>query len=82
MHEFLEDPFKVGEGILPVGADLLDEGVDDGTPIAGVFPSKKHPVLCAQFSRTDGVLGQVIIKFDPPIFKAGLKVRPLVDGVL
>ena len=30
MHEFIENPFKVGVRILPVAADLFYEGVDDG----------------------------------------------------
>lgn len=45
VHEFFEDPFEVGIRIEAVLADLFDEGVDDCTPPAGVFPTKKssHP---------------------------------------
>ncbi len=35
VDEFLEDPFEVGKGVCLVAADLLYEGVDDGTSPAG-----------------------------------------------
>lgn len=82
MHEFIENPFKVGVGIIPVAADLLDEGVDDGAAPAGVLAADKHPVLHSELGRTNRPFGEVIIELDLAVFKARLKVRPLVAGIL
>ena len=37
VHEFFKHPLKVGEGIVPVVPNLLNEGEDDGTPPARLF---------------------------------------------
>jgi hypothetical protein len=36
VHQFFKHPFEVGEGIGPVAADLLDEGVEDRAAPPGV----------------------------------------------
>lgn len=81
MHEFLEDPLEVGEGIGSVAPDLLDEGVDDRTAPAGVFAADEHPILVTELSGTDGVFCQIVIKFDLPVHKAGFQVRQLFGGI-
>ena len=82
MHEFFEDPFQVGEGVMTFSAHLFDKGVDDGTAPAGFLASNKHPILCSQLRGADGVLDVVVIQFDPAVLKAGFKVWPLSNGVL
>lgn len=81
VHEFVKHPLKVGKGIVAVAAHLLNEGEDDGTPPSRFFSTNKHPILRAQLRWTDGIFGEVIVPLDPAIFKAGFKVRPLVDGI-
>lgn len=80
-HQFVEDPLEVGERVLAVAADLLDEGVDHGAAPAGGLAANEHPVLRAQFQRTDRVFGAVVVDVDLAVGKAGLKVRPLAAGI-
>ena len=47
VHEFLENPLEVAEGVVSVAPHLLDEGVDDGTARARLLSSDKHPILRA-----------------------------------
>lgn len=81
MHEFFKHPFKIGVRVQVVAADLLDEGVDDGTAPAGFFSSYKCPVFRTQLGRADGSFGVVVIKLNLSIVEAGFKVLPLVEGV-
>ena len=77
----LEDPFEVGEGILAVTADLLDEGVDDGAAPPGLLVADEHPVFHAELGRTDGVLGEIVVELDLPVEEARLEARPLAGGI-
>ena len=81
MHELVEDPFKVGKGIVAVVPHLFDKGVDHRTPPASLLSTNKHPILRAQLRRADGVFGEIVVPLNPPILKAGFKVGPLVGGV-
>jgi hypothetical protein len=81
VHELAEDTLEVGEGVLAVTADLLDEGVDHRTAPAGFLVSDEHPVLSAELGGADGVFGEVVVELDPPVEEAGFKVGQLLDGV-
>ena len=81
VHEFFKDPLEVGVRIEAMTAHLFDEGVDDRATPAGFLAADEHPILEAQFGRADGVLGQVVVKFNLAVFKARQEVRPLVAGV-
>lgn len=81
VHEFLEDPLEVGVRVEGVAAHLFDEGVNHRATPAGFLTTDEHPILQAQFSRTNGVLGEVVVKFDLSVFKARQEVRPLLAGV-
>ena len=48
VHQFFKHPFEVGEGIGPMAADLLDEGVEDCAAPTGVIAGPR----C---SATDGL---------------------------
>ncbi len=80
-HEFFENPLEVGVWVQAVAAHLFDEGVDDRATPAGFLAANEHPILKAQFGRADGVLGEVVVKFNLAVFKARQEVRPLVAGV-
>jgi hypothetical protein len=62
MHQLAEDPLEVGEGILAVTPDLLDEGVNHRTAPAGLVVADEHPVLHAELGRADGVFGEVVLE--------------------
>ena len=62
MHQLLEDPFEVGEGIEAVATDLFDKGVDDGTAPSGVIASDKEPVLGSNLGWADSVFGEVVVE--------------------
>ena len=64
-----------------MGADLLNEGVDDGAAPAGVGSAYEHPVLMAEFGRSYGIFGEVVVYFNLPVFEAWLQVWPLLTGV-
>jgi len=60
-HEFVEDPLEVGERVLAVATDLLDEGVDQ--PAAqGRLPEKYTTEL---FEQKCGVLFQHVLEKYP-----------------
>ena len=82
MHELAKDPFEVGVGVMAVAADLLDEGVSDGTAPTGVLSADKHPIFHAELGGTNGSFGVVVVEFESAVFKARFKMRPLVAGVL
>jgi len=64
-----------------VAADLLDEGIDDGTAPAGFLGSDEHPILRAEFGGADRSFGVVVVKLDLSVEEARFKVLPLVAGV-
>ena len=82
VHELFKNPFKVGEGVHAVTADLFDEGVDDGTAPAGIFVSDKHPIFHPEFSGPNRAFGMVVVELDLAVEEAGFKVIPLVEGVV
>ena len=81
MHQLAEDPLEVGEGILAVTPDLLDEGVNHRTAPAGLVVADEHPVLHAELGRADGVFGEVVVPLDLPVEEARLEVGPLAGGI-
>lgn len=81
MYEFFKHPFEIGVQVQVVAADLLDEGVDDGTAPAGFFSSYKSPVFRSEFGRADRSFGMVVIKLDLSVVEAGFEMLPLVEGV-
>jgi len=64
VHELAEDSLEVGEGVLAVTADLLDEGVDHRTAPAGFLVADEHPVLGAELGGSDGVFGELVVELD------------------
>ena len=64
-----------------MAADLLDEGIDDGTAPAGFLGSDEHPILRAEFGGADRSFGVVVVKLDLSVEEARFKVLPLVAGV-
>ena len=77
----LEHPLEVGEGVVAVAPDLLDEGVDHRAAPAGVGAADEHPVLHAQLRRPHRVLGVVVVELDLAVREARLEVRQLGAGV-
>jgi len=65
-----------------VAAELLNEGVNDGAAPAGVLATDEHPVLVAELGGADGVFGEIVIKLDLAVEEAGLKMWPLLGGVV
>ncbi len=81
MHQFFKRPLEVGEGICPVAADLLDEGVEDRAAPAGVLAADEHPVLVSKFGGTDGIFGEVVVELDLSVEETRLEVWPLAYGI-
>jgi len=84
-HELFEIPLEAGDGVGPVAADLLYEGVDEGTAPGGVLASNEHPVLVPEFGGADRVGSPVgrygpSIEFDLAVEEAGFEVGQLVGG--
>ena len=77
VHQFFKHPFEVGEGICPVAADLLYEGVEDRAAPAGVFAADEHPVLVPKFGGADGIFGEVVVELDLSVEETRLEVWPL-----
>ena len=81
MHQFFKHPFEVGEGIGPMAADLLNEGVEDRAAPAGVFAADEHPVLVPELGGADGIFGEVVVELDLSVEETRLEVWPLADGI-
>jgi hypothetical protein len=46
-----------------------------------VLAAEKHPVLHAEFGRTDRTFGLVVVELDASVLETRRKMRPLVAGV-
>ena len=77
MHQFFKHPLEVGEGIGPMAADLLDEGVEDCAAPTGVFATDEHPVLVPEFGGADRIFGEVVVELDLSVEETRLEVWPL-----
>ena len=77
----LKDPGEVGVGVAVEAADVLDDGVEDGTLFATLRTSEEQPVFCAELGRADGVFYQVVVDLDLAVFNPCLHVGKLAVGV-
>jgi hypothetical protein len=59
---------QVGVGIDATAAATLDNGVEDGTALAGIGIAQEQPVLFSKGSWPNGVFDQVIVYLDSTDF--------------
>jgi hypothetical protein len=59
----------------------LDDGVEDGSALAGVGGSNEQPVLFAKGCGADGVFHQVVVDLDASIAAEAFECGPLIQGV-
>ncbi len=77
-----QDVGEVGFGVVAVTAGSLDEGVDDGTALAGGLAADEEPVLFADGGGADAVLDPVVVDLELPLIDVEGELGPEGEGVV
>ena len=77
-----EDVAQVGEGIDSATAAAFDDGVQDGAAFSGLGFADEQPVFLAEGRGANGILHQILVDLDAPIFEVNAKERPQVQRVV
>lgn len=76
-----EDVAEVDERVDAPAAAAFDDGVEDGSALAGFGGSYEEPVLFADGGGADGVFHEVVVDFDPSVDEVAFEFASLLDGV-
>ena len=72
---------QVASEIKAMAFAVLYKSVSDAGEFTSTPGAKEEVILRSDFQRTNGVLAEVVIKFDPAIAEIGIEAAPLVEGV-
>ena len=81
LRQAREHVAQVGLWVDAAAAAALDEGVEDGSAMAGLGLADEQPVLLPHGRGTDGVLDPVVVDGDAAVAQECFERRPLLERV-
>src|ERR1051326_7960569 len=73
---------QIGIGVNTAPTATLDDGVDNGTALAGISFPNEEPVFLSYGGRANGVFDHIVINLNPTVAQVHLEGRPLAPGKL
>jgi len=76
-----ENVGEPGFGVVAMPHGIFQQGMEDGSTLAGAFAADKEPVLLANGWWTEGVFEVVVINFNAAVGDVEVEARPQREGV-